>query len=61
MDINETILAFQCCIQIPPDCTHCPQEGPGFGIACRQAVKENVLSWLNATREVMELGSKDKD
>lgn len=61
MDIDDTILEFQCCVQIPPDCTHCPQGGPGFGIVCKQNVKEDVLRWLKATKEVMELGSKDKD
>lgn len=61
MDINDTIKAFQCCVHIPPDCAHCPQQGPGFGIVCRQNVKVDVLSWLKAIKEVMELGSKDED
>ena len=61
MNIYETIQAFRCCIQIPPDCASCPQQGPGFGLVCRQNVKDSVLIWLNATKEVMELGRKDED
>lgn len=50
MDIGKTIIAFQCCIQTPPDCAKCPTGGPGFGIACRQMVKNSVLCWLKVAK-----------
>lgn len=46
LNIDDTIKAVQCCTQIKPDCANCPEQGPGFGIACRQDVKESVLLWL---------------
>ena len=65
MNIDETIITFRCCVQIPSDCANCPQQGPGFGIACRQAVKDSVLYWLNVVKDQMHapepLGSDDHD
>ena len=46
MDLNNTIKTFECCTQKPPDCANCPEEGPGFGFACKQDVIKNVLYWL---------------
>lgn len=60
MNIDDTILAFQCCTKTKPDCEHCPQQGPGFGIACRQNVKESTLYYLNVAREEMKHG-QNKD
>jgi len=54
MDIYETIKAFWCCTQIPPVCSECPQQGPGFGIACKQALKDSVSYWLNVANEAVE-------
>lgn len=61
MDINDTIKAFRCCVQIPPACAECPQQGPGFGIACRQAVKASVSYWLNVAKEAVESGKENED
>lgn len=51
MDIDKTIIAFQCCIQTPTDCAKCPTGGPGFGIVCRQMVKDSVICWLEFAKE----------
>lgn len=48
LNLDDTIKAFQCCIQKPPDCGNCPEQGPGFGIECRNDVKAHVLLWLKA-------------
>lgn len=48
MDLNDTIRAFRCCVQIPPDCANCPEQGPGFGIECKNDVKVSVFHWLKA-------------
>ena len=48
MNLNDTIRAFRCCVQIPPDCANCPEQGPGFGIECRKDVKASVFHWLKA-------------
>ena len=48
MNLDDTIKAFQCCIQKPPDCANCPEQGPGLGIECRNDVKASVLLWLKA-------------
>ena len=61
MDINDTIKAFRCCVQIPPACAECPQQGPGFGIACKQAVKDSVSYWLNVAKEAVESGKENED
>lgn len=61
LNLDDTIKAFCCCTQVTPDCKNCPEQGPGFGIACRQDVKDSVLSWLNAVKEVMELGRENED
>ena len=54
MDINDTIKAFRCCVQIPPVCAECPQQGPVFGIVCKQNVKDSVSYWLNVANEAVE-------
>ena len=54
MDIHETMRAFQCCMQKSPDCAHCPQQGPGFGILCRQNMKDSVTYWLNVAKEAVK-------
>lgn len=59
MDINDTIQAFKCCIKIPPDCGNCPQQGPGFGIVCKQAVKDSVSYWLYEAKKAAEGGEAD--
>jgi len=46
MSLGDTRQAFRCCVQIPPDCEKCPQQGPGFGIECRNSVKVSVAHWL---------------
>lgn len=51
--IDDTITAFRCCVQTPPDCAKCPMQGPGFGFACRQKVKDGVAFWLNRAKESM--------
>ena len=50
MNLDDTIKAFQCCIKKPPDCANCPEQGPGFGIECRNDVKAYVLLWLKAQK-----------
>ena len=61
MNIDDTILAFRCCIQIPPDCAKCPQQGPGLGIVCKQAVKDDVSYWLNVAKESVHDGQSNKN
>ena len=58
MDIDDTIRAFTCCIQIPPCCEKCPQQGPNpsrdkpwTGSICRQAVKDSTGKWLEYARK----------
>lgn len=51
--IDDTITAFMCCVQTPPDCAKCPCQGPGFGFVCRQNVKDGVAFWLNRAKESM--------
>lgn len=48
MNIEDTIKAFQCCTHTPTDCKNCPQQGPGFGFACRQDMQKLVYHWLKA-------------
>lgn len=61
MNIYETIIAFRCCVQTPPDCAKCPQQGPGFGIECKQDVKNSVSYWLNVAKESARNGKENKD
>ena len=67
MDVDETIIAFVCCIQVPPNCEDCPQQGPvpakqpGAGDTCRQAVKDSVYHWLKYAKEVYDRrGNEEK-
>ena len=48
LSFEETIQAFYCCTQDPPYCENCPEQGPGFGIACVQDVNASVINWLRA-------------
>ena len=48
MNRDDTIEAFVCCTQIPPDCTNCPEKGPTgeLGRNCKSDVKTSVYHWL---------------
>ena len=48
MNRDDTIEAFACCTQIPPDCTNCPEKGPTgeLGRNCKSDVKTSVYHWL---------------
>jgi hypothetical protein len=48
MNRDDTIEAFVCCTQIPPDCTNCPEKGPTgeLGRGCKSDVKTSVYHWL---------------
>ena len=65
MNLDETIRAFRCCIQIPPHSANCPEQGPGLGFACKNDVKLSVFRWLNAqeprilTADEMKSWNKD--
>lgn len=48
LNLEDTIRAFRCCTQTPPDCANCPEQGPGFGFECKNDVKASVTRWLNA-------------
>lgn len=50
MAITDTIEAFWCCTQIPPDCAKCPEHGPTgeLGRTCKFNAKESVYHWLKA-------------
>ena len=58
MDIDNTIEAFKCCTQVPPDCKHCPLHGPtpDHGETCRKEVKIDVFHWLNEAKKVINRG-----
>lgn len=48
MNRDDTIEAFACCTQIPPDCENCPEKGPTgeLGRGCKSDVKTSVYHWL---------------
>lgn len=46
-DIEKVIKGLECCItDRRPSCEKCYQEGPGFGIACRQGLMLDALELL---------------
>lgn len=58
MSIDETITAFTCCVSKPPDCKNCPLQGPGFGFACRDSLKNWVKYWLGLEKARHETGTQ---
>ena len=61
LNLDDTIKAFRCCTQTTPDCANCPEQGPGFGIECRNDVKAYVLIWLKAQEpETAEVKWQDR-
>lgn len=52
-NMDDVIQEFVCCTQVPPDCRHCPQKGPGNdrGEKCRANVKVDVYHALKAYRD----------
>ena len=52
MDLNDTISAFQCCTQSPPQCSECPLTGMykwnRIRDKCKNELKLSVFNWLKA-------------